>query len=93
MMDRKVPAARKERVDYHATVRMQDLREHIVENLRRDYPKDLSSEDYYEIADEAIDKILALGETPAVHESINLYGLHLAREILAKTKGSIVSKL
>lgn len=40
---------------------MQDVREHIVENLKRNYPKNLSDEDYHKVANEAVDQILALG--------------------------------
>ena len=88
-----VPPAREEKIKYNATIRMQDLREHIIQDLKNKYPKNLSEQDYYEIADQAIDRILELGEIQAVHQSMNLYGPHIAKEVLIETRGSLVSKL
>ena len=70
--EEKAADARKEKVNYHARIRMQDLHEHILKHLRGQYPTNLSNEDYYKIANSAVDQILALGETQEVHQSMNL---------------------
>ena len=44
---RKAADVREEKVNYHARIRMQDLHEHILKNLREQHPTNLSNEDYY----------------------------------------------